>query len=104
MEKVGGLLRRRTFAGVAVLALTLCVSGLFAVEGGFPLPRYGEYAFDNSVSNEFWCTWGWVEPAPAQETSSAVVPFDFSGTVCASSALVAPFYRESRKGLTVTFR
>jgi len=99
-----GLPRCRIFAGVAVLALALCVNGLFAVEGGYPSPRYGEYAFDNLVSNEFWCTWGWVEPTPAQEVSSAVVPFDFSGTVCASSAVVAPFYREPRKGLVFTFR
>lgn len=104
MGKERGLLRRRAFVGVAVMALTLRVSGLFAVEGGHPSPRYGEYTFDNSVSNEFWCTYGWVAPAPAQDESQAVAPFDFSGTMCASSTSVSPFYREPHKGLTVTFR
>ena len=104
MGKERGFLCRRSFAGKAVLFLTFCASGLFAVASGYPSPRYGEYTFDNSISNDFWCTWGWVESSPSHGESAAVIPFDFSGTTCAESSLLAPFYREPRKGLTVTFR
>ena len=65
---------------------------------------YGEYAFDNSVSNEFWCTWGWVAPSPAEGVSVAVASFDFSGTSSASSSAVVPFRREPRKGVFITVR
>jgi len=62
---------------------------------------YGEYAFDNSVSNDFWCTWGWVAPSPAEGASAAVASFDFSGTSSASSSALVPFRREPRKGVLV---
>ena len=62
---------------------------------------YGEYAFDNSVSNEFWCTWGWVAPSPAEGASAAVAEFDFSGTASASSSAMASFRREPRKGVMI---
>ena len=104
MEKEKGLLRRRTFVGVAVLVLTLYVGGLFAVEGEYSPPRYGEYSFDNSISNEFWCTWGWVAPSPAVSASASVATFDFTGTTAEFSSVVPKFYRERRKGMTITFR
>ena len=62
---------------------------------------YGEYAFDNSVSNDFWCTWGWVAPSPAEGASAAVAEFDFSGTASASSSAMALFRREPRKGVMI---
>lgn len=104
MEKEKDMLRRRTFAGVTVLAMTLCVGGLFAVEGEYSSPRYGEYSFDNSISNEFWCTWGWVAPSPAVSASASVATFDFTGTTAEFSSVVPKFYRERRKGMTITFR
>ena len=102
MEKERGLLRRWTVAGM--VALTLCVGGLFAVEGRYASPRYGEYSFDNSISNEFWCTWGWVAPSPAVSASASVATFDFTGTTAEFSSVVPKFYRERRKGMTITFR
>ena len=65
---------------------------------------YGEYAFDNSVSNEFWCTWGWVAPSPAVSASASVASFDFTGTTTEFSSSVPKFYRERRRGMTITFR
>jgi hypothetical protein len=85
-----------------ILAFTI-VAG-FASPGEASVPRYGEYAFDSSVSNEFWCTWGWTAPAPAAAPSAAVATFDFSGTTCDSSASIAPFYRARRKSIAISFR
>jgi len=66
--------------------------------------RYGEYTIDTSISNAYWCTWGWVAPAPSQGASATMASFDFSGTMCAASSSVVPFRREPLKGMIISFR
>ncbi len=45
----------------------------------------GLYALDNTLSNEFWCTWGYVNAAPAVTNKAFAVGFDsFGGSVRAN--------------------
>ena len=82
-------------------ALIAAAAAGFANSSEEPERPYGEYVFDNSISNEFWCTRGWVAPSPTEGASAAVASFDFSGTSSASSSALVPFRREPRKGVLV---
>jgi len=89
---------------LSLAALLFAIAAGFANSGEAVEQRYGEYSFDTSISNAFWCTWGWVAPAPAESTSAAIASFDFSGTETAFSSEVSTFYREPRGGCIIVFQ
>ena len=45
----------------------------------------GLQALDNTLSNEFWCTWGYTNAAPVATNAAFAAGFDsFGGSVCAN--------------------
>ncbi|MDD4622899.1 MAG: hypothetical protein PHG71_06655 [Kiritimatiellae bacterium] len=45
----------------------------------------GLQALDNTFSNEFWCTWGYINADPVVTNEAFAAGFDsFGGSVCAN--------------------
>lgn len=60
-------------------------------------------ALDNTVSNEFWCTWGYVNPSPSLEPSCAIENFDSSVLARVKSA-VMEFFSSIPSGIVLLVR
>lgn len=73
-----------------VVAIVLAVAVLAAI----PL-----FALDTTISNEFWCTWNYVNPSPVTSQKAFADPFD---SVVVSVGPYAPDVTETILGRTWT--
>ena len=71
-------MKKSVFATVAVSALPLVAA-----------------AFDTTVSNEFWCTWGYANATPSQNLSAALPSAVLQESTSRSSASLADFQPRS---------
>lgn len=60
-------------------------------------------ALDNTVSNEFWCTWGYVNPTPTSGSSQEIGDFDSGVFSCVKSAVMG-FFTSIPGGFMLWFR
>ncbi len=61
-------------------------------------------ALDTSVSNEFWCTWNYVNATPSVTSRVAVARFDSWSYTCNANVLGTSFTSRPYSGIVISFR
>ena len=61
-------------------------------------------ALDTSVSNEFWCTWNYVNATPSVTNRIAVARFDSWCYTCNGNVLGTSFTSRPYSGIVISFR
>ena len=77
-------------------SVAVCLSALFA--------SVTALALDNTVSNDFWCTWNYVNPSPNTAVSAAGSIFDTFISNEMESNVIQRFSSEKPSGFIFVIR
>lgn len=77
-------------------SVAVCLSALFA--------SVTALALDNTVSNDFWCTWNYVNPSPKIAVSAAGSIFDTFISNEMESNVLQRFSSEKPSGFVLVIR
>ena len=77
-------------------SVAVCLSALFA--------SVTALALDNTVSNDFWCTWNYVNPSPYTAVSAAGSIFDTFIANEMESNVIQRFSSEKPSGFILVIR